>query len=151
MKKLLATMLCVVMIASMAITANAQAIRLPDGGKIANTGCSQAYGYTDGGTAGRMWINCTIERTSANGGTFTAWITTEDGYALSNNCWLRTVAWNDAAGTSRMSYAEGRTPASSVLVCSMPLTGVASADHGTGGHDYSSTEYGHWICGTWVD
>lgn len=146
MKKLLATMLCVVMIASMAITANAQAIRLPDGGQIANTGCSQAYGYTDGGTSGRAYMNCTIEITSASTGKVVGWTTSN--VTMGSSLYMSVIAWQDVNQNNRLAKNELRAPSSTGTSYSLAVYGGSATAKGTAGHQYSSAAYGDWICGT---
>lgn len=146
MKKFVAMILCVAMLASMAVVANAKVIELPDGGSNRNTGCSQAYGYTDGGTAGKAYMNCTIEITNAFKGTVVSWTTSN--VVMGTNIYMSAVAWQDANHTYKLEKNEGRGDVTTTYTFSRSVSGGSATVCGTGGHQYSSAAYGDWLCGT---
>ena len=144
MKKLIAMFLCVAMIASMSVVANA-AIQLPDGGQIRPSGHSRAYGYTDGGTNGKAYMNCIIEFKDKTYGNLLA--TTISNIIIGNDAYTNLVAWQ---GDNELVSIRRESPASTQTSFPLPLPGGSATTMGTAGQSYSSSEYGDWICGTEV-
>ena len=144
MKKFIAMFLCVAMIASMSVVANA-AIQLPDGGQIRPSGHSRAYGYTDGGPSGQAYMNCTIAFVGTTYGDLLA--STASDIILANKAEIRLVSWQN---DNQLRVNEGTAGPSVTGTYSLPLRGGSTATMGSAAHTYSSSEYGDWICGTEV-
>lgn len=141
MKKFITLILCVAMMASMAVMANA-AVQLPDGGQVRPTGHSRAYGYTDGGSSGRAYMNCTIKFETSNYGDLLA--TTASNINIGNKASILLIAWQN---NNELRSNEGNSGSSVKTSYSLPLRGGAATTMGTSAHNYSSAEYGDWICG----
>lgn len=141
MKKLIALILCITMMASLGVVANA-AVQLPDGGQVRPTGHSRAYGYTDGGSSGRAYMNCTIKFEATNYGDLLA--TTASNINIGNKASTLLIAWQN---NNELRSNEGTSGSSVKTSYSLPLRGGAATTMGTSAHNYSSAEYGDWICG----
>ena len=142
MKKFFATLLCITMMASMIVVANA-ATELPEGGQLRNTGDRQAYGYTDGGTSGKAYMNCTIEIANTSSGKVVGW--TVSNISMGNKAHLNVVAWQ---GSNELANNQLQSPSTTGTSFSLPVYGGSATTVGTAGHSYSSSQYGDWICGT---
>ena len=141
MKKLIALILCITMMASLGVVANA-AVQLPDGGQVRPIGHSRAYGYTDGGSSGRAYMNCTIKFEATNYGDLLA--TTASNINIGNKASTLLIAWQN---NNELRSNEGTSGSSVKTSYSLPLRGGAATTMGTSAHNYSSAEYGDWICG----
>lgn len=147
MKKIIAFILCVSMLASMAVVASAASIVLPDGGSRKNTGCATVYGYTDGGTDDKTYMTCTIRIADASTGKVVSQISSSKG-GMGTGAYITVVAWQDAAHQYNLASNHGRSPASTAKAFSLTVYGGAATASGTAGYEYSSTQYGDWNCGT---
>lgn len=144
MKKMMVLIICVAMLVSMAISANAATAYLPDGGQTGNCGCSRAYGRTKNYTVRAATMDCRAALTSTASGTITASIYSSEN--VGNSLYLGIVAWQDAAQNYNLSSTYGRKQ-NVGKSGSWSFSGGSATHHGTAGFTYNSTEYGDWVCG----
>lgn len=147
MKKILSLFLCVLLLCSMlSITSNA--VDLPDGGQLRNTGEPLASGWTTGGTEGKAMFICSVylEMQATKYDAYSR-MTSSRG-DIKNNAYARAVVWKE---TVALAENEGYSPSSTTVTfklyaytASLSVTPTKA----TAGQTYNSTEYGSWKCGT---
>ena len=103
---------------------------------------NEYYGYTDGGSSGRAYMNCTIKFEATNYGDLLA--TTASNINIGNKASTLLIAWQN---NNELRSNEGTSGSSVKTSYSLPLRGGAATTMGTSAHNYSSAEYGDWICG----
>ena len=147
MKKLTSIFLCAIMILtmmSMVIPASAVHYFTEPGGSLRNTGVSHAEGYSTRGTTGQIYFICTIHKSSSM---VSATMQSRD-IGLGSNAYINLYAWY-ANGTT--SNKQQRSPSSQVNTNhTVNLNTTTTPVAGTAGYEYSSTQYGYFICGTTV-
>lgn len=149
MKKILAILVCLLMVVSMS-TFSALAVSLPDGGQYENTGSSVAEGRSSGGDDGYAYLTCTIS--GKNGGLFakdtvTAVINSDVRSGL--YAYTYVVAWYSDSSGGQTASNEGSS--NTIPDAGFEVTATAgnrNAYKGTAGHIVRFDTRGDWNCGT---
>lgn len=150
MKKVAVLILSVVTLIS-TLTINVFAVKLPDGGKIGNTGVARAEGRSSGGADGYANLICTI---TYSNGLFKDTITATTKSDVSSNLTVtnNVLAWysTSSGGTYNKNQQSASTiPPEGYSVSAQ--SGNANGYKGTAAHYVEYTRRGTWQCGTTVE
>lgn len=150
MRKMTASVLCVITLMSM-LTINVSAVKLPDGGQIANTGVDVVEGRSSGGVDGYANIDCFIDYKN---GVFKDTITATTKSDVSKNLDVtnNVLAWYTT--TSGGTYAKNQESAEEIPADGYVVTAQsanANGYKGTAVHNIVYDSRGTWICGTTIE
>lgn len=147
MKKLTSIFLCAVMILTMigmAVPANAVHYFDEPGGSLRNTGVDWAEGYSTVGSRGNIYFTCRIHKSSRM---VSATMESRD-IGMGSNAYINVYAWYANGSTSNN---QQRSPSSYIDTNhTVNVDATATPVAGTAGYEYSSSQYGYFICGTTV-